>query len=197
MPSCSGFDRVMPMSQQARTNGPQRSLRRPALQGLVRPVCGVVAAVLLIAALPASAQWRWRDASGRVTASDLPPPREIPEKDILQRPGNANRPAVVTAAPAAAASAAPVAPKPVVDKELEARKRAAEQQLKDKAKADEERAAATRAENCRRARQHLATLDSGQRMARINDKGEREILDDSARADEVRRAREVIASDCR
>ena len=43
----------------------------------------------------------------------------------------------------------------------------------------------------------LATLDSGQRIARINAEGEREILDDEARAEEARRAREVIASDCR
>jgi hypothetical protein len=34
-------------------------------------------------------------------------------------------------------------------------------------------------------------------MARINAKGEREVIDDATRADEMRRAREVIASDCR
>jgi hypothetical protein len=54
-----------------------------------------------------------------------------------------------------------------------------------------------RAENCRNARAHLAALDTGQRIARFNDKGEREVLDDKQRADETRRAREVIASECR
>jgi len=43
----------------------------------------------------------------------------------------------------------------------------------------------------------MVALEGGQRMARINDKGERENLDDNARADEMRRAREVIASECR
>jgi hypothetical protein len=43
----------------------------------------------------------------------------------------------------------------------------------------------------------LATLDSGQRIARIKADGEREILDDDARAKEMRRAREAIASECR
>jgi hypothetical protein len=43
----------------------------------------------------------------------------------------------------------------------------------------------------------LATLDSGQRIARIKADGEREILDDEARAKETRRAREAIASECR
>lgn len=160
-----------------------------------RPLYGLLLALLtLTLALPADAQWRWRDASGRVTASDLPPPRDIPEKDILQRPGGA-RPAAAAAAPVAASAA----PKPAaaVDKELEARKKAADQQQQAKAKADEERQAAVRAENCSRARSHLATLESGQRMARVNDKGEREFLDDQQRANEMRRAREVIASDCR
>jgi hypothetical protein len=153
----------------------------------------VVTALVLTLSLPAAAQWKWRDASGRVTASDLPPPREVPDKDILQRPSSQARATPAAPAPASAASGAPAA----VDKELEARKRAAELQQKTKAKAEEQRLAAVRAENCSRARQHLATLDSGQRMARVNAKGEREIIDDQVRADEARRAREVIASDCR
>jgi hypothetical protein len=33
-------------------------------------------------------------------------------------------------------------------------------------------------------------------MARLNEKGERVILDDAARAQEAQRAREVIAADC-
>jgi hypothetical protein len=84
-----------------------------------------------------------------------------------------------------------------VDSELEARKKAADQQKQAQAKADEERLAAQRAENCKRARAHAAALESGQRLARTNEKGEREILDDKGRAEETRRARSVIASDCR
>lgn len=150
---------------------------------------------MLLTALPADAQWRWRDAQGRVTASDLPPPPEVPDKDILQRPSGVRAPIVL---PVAASAAAPSAsPSAKVDKDLDARKRAAEQQQKDKAKAEEQRVAAMRADNCKRARSHLATMESGQRVARVNAKGEREILDDNARADEVRRAREIITSDCR
>jgi hypothetical protein len=40
-------------------------------------------------------------------------------------------------------------------------------------------------------------MESGQRMARVNEKGEREVLDDRGRAEEMRQARSVIASDCR
>jgi hypothetical protein len=173
--------------------------RRLSSRGLAPLANAAAAAVFLLAALPADAQWRWRDANGRVTASDLPPPHEIPDKDILQRPAGA-RAATPRPAPAAASAVAPSAAPAAasaVDKELEAKKRAAEQQQKDKAKAEEQRLAAARADNCARARKHLATMESGQRIARMNSQGEREILDDKARAEEVRRAREVIGSDCR
>jgi hypothetical protein len=119
----------------------------------------------------------------------------------LQRPdpAAAKRPppaAATTAAASAPATASPT-PKPAVDKELEARKRAGDQEQQAKAKADEDRLAVQRAENCRRARSHASALESGQRIARTNDKGEREILDDKARADEMRRANDIIGTDCK
>ena len=152
----------------------------------------------LLAALPATAQaqWKWRDKNGQITVSDLPPPRDVQAKDILSRPAEpvAPRPAAADAS----ASAPPAAPaKPAVDPELQARKKAAEQEQAAKAKAEADGQAAQRAENCRNARAHLSALDSGQRIARFNDKGEREVLDDKQRATEAFRARSVIASDCR
>jgi Domain of unknown function (DUF4124) len=164
------------------------------------------ALVLALGATTASAQpqqqWKWRDAGGRITVSDLPPPRDVADKDILQRPDPVVRKPAPTAAGASAAASgasgattAPVAR--AVDKDLEARKRAAEAERQAKAKAEEDKLAQQRAENCRRARSHIATLESGQRIARVNAKGEREILDDAARATEMRQAREVAASECR
>ena len=164
------------------------------LPGLALPL-----AALLVAALAASsahAQWKWRDRAGQVNISDRPPPAEVPDKDILARPAPESS-RVVAAAPASAASASPAARAVPADRELEARKRAAEQEKSAKARADDERAAAQRGESCRRARGHRAALETGQRIARYNDKGEREVLDDRGRADEMRQAREVIASDCR
>lgn len=150
-------------------------------------------------AVPAQAQWKWRDKDGRVTASDLPPPREVLEKDILQRPPEVRRAPAQPAASAPAQGAPGLASKPKgsLEREVEARKLAAEQQQAAKTKADEDKLRAQRDENCRRARSHLAALDSGQRIARVNDKGEREVIDDRTRADEQRQAREVVASDCR
>ncbi len=163
----------------------------------------LAATLLAAAALPAHAQWKWRDKAGQITASDLPPPRDVAEKDILQRPDANARRAPAAAGPSAvagattAASAPGAAPAPAVDKDLEARKRAAEQEQQSRSKADDERQKAQRTDNCRRAGSQLTALESGQRMARMNDKGEREVIDDKTRADEMRRTREVIATDCK
>jgi hypothetical protein len=149
-------------------------------------------------ALPAAAQWKWRDTGGRIQYSDLPPPAGVPEKDILQRPASAvarQAPAFVAAA-ASAASAPPLAPAGK-DPELEAKRKATEKEQAEKIKAQEQKLASMRAENCLRAQNHARTLESGMRMARINDKGEREIIDDTTRAAEMKRAQEVIASDCK
>ena len=153
----------------------------------------LLASLLMAGIVPAQAQWMWKDKDGRVTASDLPPPRDIAEKDILQRPDvNARKPA-----PAASAASVAAGGKPPVDPQLEARRRAADQEQLAKARAEEDRLAQQRAENCRRARSHLSALETGQRIARTNDKGEREVLDDKGRAEEMRRANDIIASDCK
>jgi Domain of unknown function (DUF4124) len=165
---------------------------RPALRLLL------ISTALALAATAAQAQWKWRDKTGQVNASDRPPPMEVPEKDILSRP-TPEAVRRVAAAPAAstASAAAPAPGKGPLEREVDARKRQAEQEQAAKARAEEEKLAAQRSENCRRARGHMSALESGQRMARTNDKGEREVLDDRGRADEMRQAREVIASDCK
>jgi hypothetical protein len=172
---------------------------QPALRPLTRWARRALPclALALVFSLPAHAQWKWRDPSGRINISDRPPPNDVPEKDILARPqAQARRsvaPPVAASAASSAASAAPTA----LEREVQARKRQAEQEEAAKNKAEEERIATIKAQNCRNARNQIAALESGQRIARINDKGEREVLDDKGRAEEMRRAREVANSDCR
>jgi hypothetical protein len=157
-------------------------------------------AALCMAVSPVQAQWKWRDKDGRITVSDRPPPRDVPERDILSKPTETRRatPSQASASAASGAEAgAPAAAPSAMEREVQARKKASEQEQAAKAKAEEDRLAAQRADNCRAARGHLSALESGQRIARTNEKGEREVLDDKGRADEMRRAREVVASDCR
>ncbi|MFM2328014.1 MAG: hypothetical protein RLZZ494_117, partial [Pseudomonadota bacterium] len=64
------------------------------------------------------------------------------------------------------------------------------------AAATKQKAQAQREEVCSRMRTQLAALESGQRMARYNAKGEREVMDDSARTNEVQRLRNQISENC-
>jgi hypothetical protein len=157
----------------------------------------LVLASLTLAGGAAWAQYIWKDAQGQTHVSDMPPPRDTPDKNVIKRPAAkvpAATQATAAAAPGSAASAGAKAP---VDPELEARRKRTEQEAAAKSKAEEDRVAAQRADNCQRARQHLATLENGQRLIRFNDKGERVPVDDAARADEAALARRAMASDCR
>ena len=83
------------------------------------------------------------------------------------------------------------------DPELDARRKRAADEQAAQLKQRQERDAAAPAENCARTRAHVGVVSSGRRVARANAQGEPEILDDRARAEEMRRARSIIASDCR
>jgi hypothetical protein len=157
---------------------------------------------------PAFAQWKWKDKSGHVQYSDLPPPQSVGDADILQRPssGAARKPpafapnsAQAAAATLTASGVLPAASTPAqaVEPELEAKRRKASEDEAAKRRAEEEKQKAARAENCQRAKSQLRALDDGMRIARVNEKGEREILDDKGRAEESKRARDIVNSDCK
>lgn len=152
---------------------------------------------LLALALPVQAQWKWKDERGQVQYSDLPPPKGTPPERILQRPQPAPPPLVRGASAPLAAASAPAAGASAVDPALDARRKQAEQDEAARRQAEEARAAQVRAANCERARSALRTLEGGTRIARTNDKGEREFLDDAQRARETQEARQVVQSDCR
>ena len=94
----------------------------------------------------ASAQWQWIDKDGHKVFSDRAPPTDIPDKNILKRPGS--RAPVVPLSDAVADSEAPAgatsAPVPVksaggLDKELEAKKKKAQEAEAAKRKAAEKK----------------------------------------------------------
>lgn len=150
--------------------------------------------------LAASAQWQWLDNSGRKVFSDQPPPPDVAPNRILKTGRGAAATAMqqqaATQAPAAAAPAANL-PKPSgKDKELEAKKKEKEAADQAKKKAEEEKIAAARTENCTRAKNAKATFDSGLRVVRTNEKGEREFMDENQRATEVKHLNDIIARDC-
>jgi hypothetical protein len=82
------------------------------------------------------------------------------------------------------------------DPELEARRKKAEAEEAAKKKAEEEKVAKQKAENCQRARSYQRTLQDGIRIVRNNAQGEREVLDDKGRAEEMQRTQESIQNNC-
>jgi hypothetical protein len=158
--------------------------------------------------LAASAQWQWVDKDGKKVFSDQAPPTDVPEKNIVRRPGSPSArptfapapadPAVGAAEPARQPASAASAARPTgVDKELEEKTRKAEEAEKAKQAAEAQKVAKAKADNCNRARQGKATFDSGMRVARLNAQGEREVMDDKARAVEQQRLQSIIDSDCK
>ncbi len=157
---------------------------------------GLLAVATTLVCTGAAAQWQWLDGSGRKVFSDTPPPPSIPEKNILKRAGPpATSPvAIAPAAPTAATAAAPQISGR--DEQLEAKKKQAEAQEQALKKAEAQKIAKARQDNCERAKRSKTTLESGVRMATTNAKGEREIMDDAARATETKRINEIIQSSC-
>ena len=165
----------------------------------------LAACLLAFAVAGAHAQtlWKWRDASGQMHISDTAPPPGTPAKNIISGPPVATTTQPVSLAPAgtaAPASAATPAAAPAASSALDKKKAAADQAKADQAKADraaaEAKTAAMRKDNCARGQAALTELQSGLRMARLNDKGEREVLDDTGRATEIKHTQDVIASNC-
>lgn len=166
----------------------------------------------------AQAQWQWVDKDGRKVFSDLAPPPDIPQSNILKQPGG-QRAKAITAMPAApgataavpgtaatapvAATAPAAAPMPSLpssagtDKELQQRKAQLEAQEEARKKAEEAKNAAARADNCSRAQRAKVTYESGKPLRHVNDKGEQVFMDEAARAVEMRRIQSVMESDCR
>lgn len=141
----------------------------------------------LFLALPAAAQiYEWRDAQGQLNYSDQPP-QGVEAK--LIRPGRApSAPGTDDAEQASQPSLA--------ERELEFRERRAEE-AEAKAKAEQEsQQAAERERMCTQARSQLSALQSGQRVSRFNQRGEREYLDDVERAAEITRAQDFIRNNC-
>ncbi len=152
-------------------------------------------------ALSAAAQWQWIGKDGRKVFSDRPPPADIQDKDILKQPGGRGRASVAPAAtevPAPAVTAAKTNVPKISgkDAELEAKKKKLEEEEAAKKKAEEEKVAQAKAANCELAKKGLATFQSGVRVAATNAKGEREIMDDNARAAESKRIQAIVDRDC-
>lgn len=134
---------------------------------------GLAAVVALALAAPASAAlYKWVDANGRTVYSDQPPPVHIKAELISGAPPPAN----------------PDAVKEMANREAEFRKRQADKQ-EDAKKVERSRADAQKlATYCAQVRTQAEGLRRADvAMYRLNEKGERVVLDEAARVAEANR----------
>lgn len=145
----------------------------------------MLAAAFLAAAFPLMAQqYKWRDESGRIRYGDVPP------AGVKATP---LRPPPAPSAPPAAAKP----PMSAAEKDADYRKRLQEtEKEREKQQQAAENAAAKR-ENCDRAQEYIRTIESGQRIARTDSRGERYYLDDAQRAQELAKARQAAEQSCK
>ena len=146
---------------------------------------------LALCAAPAAAQlYKWVDKDGKVRYGDTPPPGAKT---------NTVRPPAEPAAGAAPAAAkdAKKGPQTAAEREMDFRKRQAEARKAEEAAAREKEDKAKQAENCDRAREYLRTLESGQRISRLNASGERFFLDENQVRQETEKARATEKEACK
>ncbi len=154
-------------------------------------------AALAFAGAAAAQQFKWVEKDGKVRYGDVPPPGV--KATPLRAPSGPAAPAPAAAAKGAAkdGKGAPSGPLTPAQQEAEFRKRQADA---EKAREKQETAAEEargRQENCQNAQASLRQLESGERVARVDAKGERSFLEDDQRAAEAARARKAVADWCR
>ncbi len=156
-------------------------------------LCGLVAA--------AHAQgYKWIDKNGRTQYGDIPP-AGVKATPLGQPPPPISSPANSAPAPSAAgkegtAPAAQKGPLTPAEQELEFRRRIKEAQEAAAKSEKEKQQAREKQDNCDRAREALRTLESGQRIARVDEKGERYYMSDQQRVAEAAQAREQVRQSC-
>jgi hypothetical protein len=166
---------------------------------------------LAAAAPDASAQFQWKDENGRMVYSDMAPPNSIAPSAVIRSPGRAaavNAPSApanageASGAAQGAVQAAPAARPPTAaapsaaDRELEFRKRRMERADAERKATDATQQAQRRTSACEDARSSVRTLESGMRVSRVNEQGEREAISESQRASRLDAARRDVKDNC-
>jgi Domain of unknown function (DUF4124) len=158
-----------------------------------------LAGLLLVASLPAVAQYKWRDSGGVIMYSDRPPPVGSGTVTMIKSPASTVGPGAAVApqqVAVAATGTAPLTNKPA-DKQLA--DKMAEKAALDKTKETQEAAQKAKeiARQCDMLKATLRAYDAGERIAKVNDKGEREFLSDADRGTRSAEIRKDLSGNCK
>ena len=165
----------------------------------------LLAGLILLTALPTLSQadiYKWKDKDGVMRYSDTPPPSNVKLENIgtkkVLKPTGKDPLSVVTGTQPAPVAAQPVpVPMPSVSAEETAAKlRQQTAEVEKNNKQEKEAQAKIKVENCRAAKANLASYEQGGRIYKMNEKGEREYLDDAGLKQGAEKARVDVAKNC-
>lgn len=148
----------------------------------MRKLCLAILFGTLLATSAHAQVFQWRDDSGRLVYGDQPPPG-VDATVVRAHPASGARTPVREPASTTAAEPAASEDAPSMSEQAAIAKRTREQEE-------------ARERACQETRNYLAALESGQRVARFNEKGEREFLDDDARMQNIERTRATLRDNC-
>jgi hypothetical protein len=152
----------------------------------------VFAAAMAFALAAGAQQYKWVDKDGKVRYGDSPPPGV--KATALKAP-----PAAAAASKPGAkdAKGAPKGPLTPAEQEAAFRKRQQEAVKEREKQAQATQETEAKKENCARAQEVLRSLQSGERVARTDAKGERYFLEDEQRAAEAAKAQKSVSEWCK
>jgi Ni/Co efflux regulator RcnB len=150
-------------------------------------LCSTLLVVAVCVSTPVMAQYVWTDSNNVRHYSDKPPPASVPANRILKtlrsRPSLTNEPVIKEVGAALATNiAATKAPLTMAEKNAEYQKRKMEQTEKDKKAEQEAKRATDKTRYCESLQERKRTLEAGQRLTKINEKGERYFVSDDQRS---------------
>jgi hypothetical protein len=146
--------------------------------------------------------YKWKDKNGVTHYTDTPPPSNIKQEALGSK--KATKPtASSTPAPVANAQPAPAkdAKKEIAGKEEStadeaAKKRQENAEIEKRNKQEKEAQAKLKEENCKAAKSNLASYQQGGRVYKMNEKGEREYMDDAGLKEGANKAQGEVNEYC-
>ena len=151
----------------------------------------VMLSTLALLSMSANAEiYKWKDTNGVIRYSDIPPPSNVPHESLGSHK---------TVAPLPAPSAAEISAQKnssAASRERDAIKR---QEVAEAAKNKEQVKEAelkVKQQNCATAKANLQNYQQGGRIYKMNEKGEREYLDDAGIAENLEQAQKDVNEYC-
>ena len=159
-------------------------------------------ALTSISGLSQAEIYKWKDKDGKVRYSDTPPPSNIKQEPITGK----KKPVTPTGkAPLAPVDSAVIAPAATISKDIEspknaedvaAEKRQRNAETEKNVKQEKEAEAKRKTENCLAAKANMQTYTQGGRVYKMNEKGEREYMDEKGFAQGREKAQLEINENC-